>query len=341
VCRIRRVAIAASQARPRAASKSTTCPPANAGGGIVPPVCVPHPSRRDRSEPSTSPCRSRLANPRPPANAGGWMLRPACHLCVCRIRRIAIAGSRARPRAARASRPPNRLPTPAVGLCAGRATYTCVFRIRRVAIATSRTRPRAARASRPPDSPPRPAAGYCAERHCHLCVCVPHPARRDPSEPIAASRDIAPGVPPVYVPHPARRDRREPSTSPCRFRLPTPTPPASAAAGCCAGRATCVCAASGASRSQRASTVPCLSCDSTSSRPAVGCVPGGASMRRIRRVATAASRARHSPSRAAAATPAARMSAMCTQHPPTGGPVRSDSGKNVDIHRLSYVTLAR
>jgi hypothetical protein len=66
-------------------------------------LCVPHPARRDRIEPSTSLCQSRVANPRPPATAG----RGTCAgraTCVCRIRRVATAASRARPRAACATR---------------------------------------------------------------------------------------------------------------------------------------------------------------------------------------------------------------------------------------------
>jgi hypothetical protein len=72
-------------------------------------LCAPHPARRKRSEPSTSPCRSRVASLRPPDTAGGGMCAGRA-TCVGRIQRVAIAASRARPRATRASRPPIRQP---------------------------------------------------------------------------------------------------------------------------------------------------------------------------------------------------------------------------------------
>ena len=107
-------------------------------------LCVPHHARRDRSKQSTSPCRSRNVSPSPPATAGSVrVVRLADHFCV-QHRRVAIAASRARPRAARATGPSARGP-PAMaggGLCTGCAT--CVCFIRRVTIAASLARPRAA-----------------------------------------------------------------------------------------------------------------------------------------------------------------------------------------------------
>ena len=95
VGRISRVAIAASRSRPRSARATRSLPPATPGVGSAPggpdkdrkrfviiatsrarpratrakrwpllataAICGPHPARRDRSESSTSPCRSRAA----------------------------------------------------------------------------------------------------------------------------------------------------------------------------------------------------------------------------------------------------------------------------------------
>jgi hypothetical protein len=196
-------------------------------------MCVQHPRRRNRSEPSTSPCRSRDATCHPATCGGG--LRLAAHVCaapgasrsqraehvpvplarrympprhvrrgsvlggpcVCRTRRVAITASRARPRAARATRHAPR------HVRRGSAPGgPCVCRIHGVVIAASRARPRAARASRHATLPR--TAGVRAE---------PHPRRRDPNH-------------------------SEPRTSPCRSRDATCPPPR--AAGVCAGRPMCV-----------------------------------------------------------------------------------------------------
>jgi hypothetical protein len=118
-------------------------------------VCVPHPARRDRSELSTSSCRSRDATPRlPAASAGGGMCAGRA-TCVCRFRRVVFAASRARLRAARATRPPARLLRPAAG-CAPGAPPVCAAS---GASRSSRARLRAARATRPPARLLRPAAG--------------------------------------------------------------------------------------------------------------------------------------------------------------------------------------
>ena len=206
-----------------------------------------HPARRVRSEPGTSPCRSRDAAPRPPATAGGGMCTGRA-TCVCRIRRVAIEPSTSPCRACDAT--PRSPVTAGGGRSAGRAT--CVGRIRRVAIAASRALLRAARATRPPTGLPRPATGcvlgappVCAasgtsrsQRAEHVLVPL---ARRAP--PIACYgqwRDVHRACH-LGVQLPARRDRSEPGTSPCRSRDVTPRPPVSAGGGMCAGRATCVC----------------------------------------------------------------------------------------------------
>jgi hypothetical protein len=98
------------------------CQPWAAGLCAGRPTCVAHPTGRDCSELRT--CRSRNATaprlPRPAARCAPDGLR------VCRIRQVAIAASRARPRAARAARthPHLRLPRLAAGMCAG--LPTCV-----------------------------------------------------------------------------------------------------------------------------------------------------------------------------------------------------------------------
>ena len=171
-------------------------------------LCVPHPARHNRSEPSTSPCRSRLVTPHTPAMACGGMCAGRA-TCVCRIRRDAIAASLAPCRSRHASPQP---PATAGGeTCAWSAT--CVCRTQRVAIAAVRARPRADRASRvsrPPIRQPRPAAG------------------------------CAPGAPLVSAaPSASQPQRAEHVTVPLVLR--DRSPPAKAYGGTCAGRATCVC----------------------------------------------------------------------------------------------------
>jgi hypothetical protein len=79
-------------------------------------LCVPHPARHNRSEPSTSPCRSRLVTPHTPATACGGMCAGRA-TCVCRIRRDAITASLAPSRSRHASPQP---PATAGGeTCAG------------------------------------------------------------------------------------------------------------------------------------------------------------------------------------------------------------------------------
>jgi hypothetical protein len=146
--------------------------------------CVPLPARRDRSEPSTSPCQSRGAtDPRLPLLAAGCApgaplvcaasgvsrSQRAEHVHVPLARRDrstpATVAARCAPdtplvcATSGASRPQRaeHVPVPITrrdrspptmacgGMCARRAT--CVCRSQRVAIATSRARPRAARAS--------------------------------------------------------------------------------------------------------------------------------------------------------------------------------------------------
>jgi hypothetical protein len=164
------------------------------------PKFVPHPARRDRSEPSTSPFRSRDATARPRLprpEAGCAPSGPS----VCRIWRFAIAASRARPRAARATR----------------------------------ARPRAARATRPPLRVPRPAAG-CALGGPSVCriwrvamTRSPRVGRGHVSGSLARFDRPRPGLswpaegcmsggPPFGVCRIRRagRDCSEPSTSPCR-----------------------------------------------------------------------------------------------------------------------------
>ena len=102
---IRRVASAASRARPRANRAARPIPAFN---GLWRDVrrarhlCVPHSARRDRSEPSTSSCRSAARSLF--ASHGDGEMCAGRGTCVCRIRRVATAASRARPRANRAAR---------------------------------------------------------------------------------------------------------------------------------------------------------------------------------------------------------------------------------------------
>jgi hypothetical protein len=125
VCRIRRLAMAASRARPHAARATRPPPPIEAGGGICAgpgrPKCVPHPARRDRSEPSTSQRLSRDAT------------TPFCHCRRRGVRRAAqvcaASGASRTPRAEHVPvtvplvrRDSPLLPWPAGGLCAGRPT---------------------------------------------------------------------------------------------------------------------------------------------------------------------------------------------------------------------------
>jgi hypothetical protein len=183
-------------------------------------LCVPHPALRDRSEPSTSPCRLRGATPRPPAKAcGGTCAGRATR--VCRFRRVATAASRARPRANHAAR---QIPAyPCLRRDVRRARHLCVphpaFRVHSEP-STSTCRSRGATALR------RPRLRRDVRRTRHLCV-----------------------------PHPARRDRSEPSTSPCQSRGATDPRLPWLAAGCALG-VPLVCAAASASRSQRAEHVP-------------------------------------------------------------------------------------
>jgi len=187
VCRSQRVAIATSRARRRAAR--ATRPPAR------PPrwrrdvrqerhLCVPHPARRDRSELCTTSCCSRVANLRAPATAAGGALgvphscaasgEPSmspCHsrnatlrppagraTCVCRIRRDAIAASRARSRVA--------IPRPA---CHGRRRD-----MRRAANGRGRG---AASHRAPPSLPPTGGRDFHILQEVH-CPCLQ--ARLDP-----------------------------------------------------------------------------------------------------------------------------------------------------------------
>jgi hypothetical protein len=185
----------------------------------------------------------------------------------------------------------------------------CVYRIRRVAITASRARTRAARAAR--HAPTPRAAGVLAGRP----MCVPHPARRHRSE-----SSTSPCRPRGAI-CPTRHGRRRfPPGGPCvcRARCVTITAsrarPRAARAARQASPATCgggprraahVCAASGASRSQRAEEhvpVPPARRDNPP-RPgrAEGgrFAPGGPCARRIRCVAITASRARPRAARAA------------------------------------------
>jgi hypothetical protein len=339
LCRTRRITIAASRARPSAARATRSPPPATAGGwecatggrreyrirrrheptspcrrATLPPppttaggelrAClptyVPHPARRDRSEPSTSQslscdatdpachgqrrdarraahvCTASFASRLPRAQhvpvqlvrrdrprllrpADGNVQRrdgrptrvphpaphdrstsrcrscdataPACHgrrqgcapggTRVCRIPRVAIVASRARPRAARATRPPP--PATAGGeMRAGRPTWVPH---RRLAIAANRARPSAARATR--TSRLATAGGGMG---VGLPKCVPHPAhhdRREPSTSPCRPRDATAAARhgrrrivsrvAARMPHPVRRNRSEPSTCPCRW----------------------------------------------------------------------------------------------------------------------------
>jgi hypothetical protein len=184
-------------------------------------LCVPHPARRDRSEKRTSPCRSRAVTHRPPATAGG----EGCtgrDTRVCSIRRVAIAASRARPRAARATRPPARLSRPATG---------CALGVPPVYAASSASRAQRAEHVRVP-----------------LARCDSPLACRDRRRDVRRARHLC-------VPHPAHRDCSEPSTPQCSSRDVSPRPPASAGGGRSAGRATFLCH-SCALRSQRAEHIP-------------------------------------------------------------------------------------
>ena len=212
--------------------------------GVLQPTCC---NNNEPGKPQCCSCNTPLPPPPQPATAGGgtcaW-----CATCVCRIRRVTIAASRARPRANRASRPPARLPWLAAGRAPG-ATLVCA------ASGASQSQ-RAEHLPVPLALSDPPYAGHGLRRDvrwaCHLCV--PHPARRDYSEP--STVPLAPRVPPaachgrwrdvrlerhLCVPHPARRDRSGPSTSPCRSRVATPHPPTTAGGGMCTGRATCEC----------------------------------------------------------------------------------------------------
>jgi hypothetical protein len=123
MCRTRRVAIAASRARPRASPVTRPIPPATVSGGMRAgrPTFVPHPSPRDCREPSTSPCSSCDATA--PTCYGRRM--GMCNAVTggpreCRIRRLTIA---ARPGAVRATQPPP--PAMAVGRAVRRAAHVC------------------------------------------------------------------------------------------------------------------------------------------------------------------------------------------------------------------------
>jgi hypothetical protein len=172
-------------------------------------------SRSPRAEHIFVPLARR--GPPRPATAGGGMLAGLPR--ACRIRRIAIAASRARLRAARPTRPPPPS-TAGGGMCAGRPTRV-----------PHRARSRSPRAELVPmplvrcDRPrlPRPAAWMCAWRP----PCVPHPARRDCSEPSTHSCCSCDAAAPAY------HGRRRTFTG-----WPT------------------VCATSSGSRSQRAEHVP-------------------------------------------------------------------------------------
>jgi hypothetical protein len=206
------------------------------------PTDAQHPARRDRREPSTSPCS--LCNATAPACHGRrrgvrWM----AHVCltVC-----AASGATRSQRAENVPVPLVRgdrpcLPRPAAECVQGGPS---VCRIRRVTIAASRARACAARATRPP--PPATAGGVCAEGHTY----VPHPVPHDCSEPSTSqcrSRDAIPSrlprqvagmcaARPTCVPHPASLDCCESSTSQCRsFDATPPT-----YRGRCAGRPKCV-----------------------------------------------------------------------------------------------------
>ncbi len=117
----------------------------------------------------------------------------------------------------------------------------------------------------------------------------------------------------LSVPHPARRDRSEPSTSPCRSRLATPRPPFGLRWDV---RRECPSSVPHpAIAASEHSPVPLVRLDLTP--PAAGCAPGGATMPWFRCYATAASRVRPRPSRAARPPlPACKgLLSKCAQHP--------------------------
>ena len=167
MCRIRRIAIAASPARPHAARALRLPPPATAGGGHAqggPRVrhCAPHPAGRDRSEPSTSPCRScdgdADGNPWPAAVAAGRRPTQARHSRF--LVRVAVAARRDRAPPPRVVNRRHRPPSPPLSSVVpsgrpGRWVGLPVFsRSREPVCATGGLGPR------PSGSPWRPTSGY-------------------------------------------------------------------------------------------------------------------------------------------------------------------------------------
>jgi hypothetical protein len=189
-----------------------------AGGGSAPcpgvqPTAGQHPARRDSSEPSTSTCRSCDATaPAPMADDGSALGGPRSG----RARRDAIAASRARPRAARATQPPP-LTTAGGRSVPGSPRVGCDLRVK---VAASRARPRDARVTRPPR--PALAGGGSAPGGPRLgrirrdAIAASRRAARAPRPPAVRRRHgwrrICAGQP-RCGPHPARRYRSEPSTS--------------------------------------------------------------------------------------------------------------------------------
>ena len=206
---------------------------ATAGGGMCARrhKCVPHPVHRDRREPSTSPCQSRVAFDPPPATAGGGM-------CARQHKRVPHPAHRDR-------REPSTSPCRSRDATAppGHGRRRDVRQAAQVCAASGASRsaraehvpvPLTQREPLPPPPPAMAGGGMCARRH----KSVPSPCRlRDATAPAGRNGLRVTSSAALACTSPGRRSK--PSTSPCRSRdgdvcidacaAPVPRQPAAAA----------------------------------------------------------------------------------------------------------------